>query len=77
MRYAIVIENAGNNLSAYLPDVPGCITTGRTVEEVLANMREALEFHREGLQEDGEELPLPSTPINGLFVEVDDGLPSL
>ena len=52
-KYAIVIEYGENNLSAYVPDLPGCITTGRTVEEIERNIREAIELHREGLQEVG------------------------
>jgi predicted RNase H-like HicB family nuclease len=52
-KYAIVIEQGENNLSAYVPDLPGCITTGRTVEEIECNMREAIELHLEGLREDG------------------------
>jgi predicted RNase H-like HicB family nuclease len=57
-KYAIVIEQGAGNLSAYVPDLPGCITTGRTVEEIERNIREAIELHIEGLQEDGE-LRLP------------------
>lgn len=51
MRYAIVIENAGSNYSAYVPDLPGCVATGGTVEEVEREIREAIEFHLEGLRE--------------------------
>ena len=47
--YAVIIEKANNNYSAYAPDLPGCITTGPTVEETLSNMREAIEFHLEGI----------------------------
>jgi len=52
MRYAVVIERAGNNYSAYVPDLPGCVTTGRTVEETAVEIREAIEFHLAGLRED-------------------------
>jgi predicted RNase H-like HicB family nuclease len=52
MHYAVVIERAGNNYSAYVPDLPGCVATGRTVEEAEAEIREAIEFHLEGLRED-------------------------
>ena len=51
-KYAIVIEQGAGNLSAYVPDLPGCITTGRTVEEIERNIREAIELHIEGLRED-------------------------
>ena len=53
MRYLIVIEEAKNNYSAYLPDVPGCIATGETMEEAKKNITEALAMHLQGLVEDG------------------------
>src|SRR5216684_90905 len=49
-KYAIIIEHGENNLSAYVPDLPGCITTGRTVEQIERNIREAIELHFEGLR---------------------------
>ena len=61
MRYAIIIEKAENNYAAYAPDVPGCAATGATVEETLSQMAEALEFHFEGLNEDNEPIPQPTT----------------
>jgi predicted RNase H-like HicB family nuclease len=62
MRYAVVIEQAAGNLSAYVPDLPGCLTTGQTVEEVTREIAEAIEFHAEGLRLSG--LPiLPPTSI--------------
>ncbi|MGJ5674390.1 MAG: type II toxin-antitoxin system HicB family antitoxin [Nostochopsis sp.] len=57
MRYAIVIERADANYSAYVPDLPGCVATGLTLEEVEEQMREAIVFHLQGLREDG--LPIP------------------
>ena len=65
MQYAIVIETApgSSNYSAYVPDLPGCITTGRTVEEIKRNMQEAIELHIEGLREDGLPVPEPSTQV--------------
>jgi predicted RNase H-like HicB family nuclease len=57
MRYRIIIEKAESNLSAYAPDLPGCVTTGRTVEEILANMREALTLHLRGMARDHEPIP--------------------
>lgn len=59
-KYLIVIEKAGKNFSAYAPDVPGCIATGKTVAEVKQNFKEALEFHLQGLAEDGQEAPGPT-----------------
>ena len=68
MRYAIVIENAGANFSAYVPDLPGCIATGATVEEVEREIREAIEFHIEGVREDGAPVPPPSSAVG--YVEI-------
>ena len=59
MRYAIVIEKADGNYSAYVPDLPGCVATGATVEEVESKIREAIEFHLDGLREDG--MPIPQS----------------
>ena len=58
-KYAVVIERGRDNLSAYVPDLPGCVTTGKTVEEVERNIREAIELHLEGMLEDGEAIPAP------------------
>jgi predicted RNase H-like HicB family nuclease len=69
-RYAIVIEQGPNNLSAYVPDLPGCITTGKTVEEVERNMREAIALHLEGMKEDGEPVPEPSTTVGYVELQV-------
>jgi predicted RNase H-like HicB family nuclease len=68
MRYAIVIEHAESNLSAYVPDLPGLISTGQTVEEVLRNMREAIALHLEGIREDGLPIPEPNSSVE--YVEV-------
>jgi len=67
-RYAVVIESGPNNLSAYVPDLPGCITTGKTVEEIEQNIREAIELHLEGMKEDGEPIPEPTTAVS--YVEL-------
>lgn len=61
MKYLIAIEKGENNFSAYSPDVSGCAATGKTVEETIFNMKEALEFHFEGMLEDGETFPIPNT----------------
>jgi predicted RNase H-like HicB family nuclease len=60
-RYAVVIEHAGSNFSAYIPDLPGCIATGATVEETLREIQEAVSFHIEGMKEDGLPIPDPET----------------
>lgn len=59
MRYAVVIERAGSNFSAYVPDLPGCVATGETVAGVEAEIREAIRFHINGLVEDGIAVPQP------------------
>ena len=61
MRYAIVIEKANGNYSAYVPDMPGCVATGRSVSDIRREIREAIEFHIEGLREDGSPIPEPTT----------------
>jgi predicted RNase H-like HicB family nuclease len=68
MRYAIVIEKAEKNYAAYVPDLPGCITTGSTVEETEQQIREAIEFHLRGMREDG--LPIPEAVSQVDYVEV-------
>ena len=68
MRYAVVIEKASSNYSAYVPDLPGCIATGATVAETEAKIREAIEFHLEGLREDGLPIPSPSSQVE--YVDV-------
>jgi predicted RNase H-like HicB family nuclease len=68
MRYAIVIEKAENNYAAYVPDLPGCVTTGETIEETEQQIREAIEFHIRGLREDGLLIPEPSSKVN--YVDV-------
>jgi predicted RNase H-like HicB family nuclease len=68
MRYAIVIEDAGSNYSAYVPDLPGCVATGVTLKEAEGAITEAIEFHLEGLREDG--LPIPQALSRVEYVEV-------
>jgi predicted RNase H-like HicB family nuclease len=68
LRFLAVVENAGTNFSAYLPDLPGCVATGGTPEETMANMRAAIEMHVEGLRQDGQPIPEPSTIAE--YVEV-------
>ena len=60
MRYAIVIEKAADNYAAYVPDLPGCVSTGKDIKDVENNIREAIRFHIEGLREDRLPVPEPS-----------------
>ena len=60
-KYQIIIEETATGFSAYSPDLPGCASTGHTREEVEANMRDAIQFHIDGLQQEGFEVPEPST----------------
>ena len=68
MRYAIVIDKAGRNFSAYVPDLPGCVATGATIAEIEVAIREAIEFHLDGMREDGEPIPVPSSRVD--YVDV-------
>ncbi len=69
MRYAIVVEKTDNNYSAYVPDLPGCVATGHSIEEVEREIREAIEFHIEGLREDGLPIPQPASTVEYIEVE--------
>ena len=68
MRYAIVIEKGEGNYSAYVPDLPGCVAVGDTIEETEREIREAIEFHLDGMRQDGLEIPEPSSQVN--YVDV-------
>ncbi|WP_447971232.1 type II toxin-antitoxin system HicB family antitoxin [Nitrospira sp. M1] len=68
MRYAIVIEKSLSNYAAYVPDLPGCVATGATIEETETLIREAIVFHLEGLQADGQPIPSSSSQVD--YVEV-------
>lgn len=68
MKYAIVIEKAEGNFSAYVPDLPGCIATGDSIEDAEIQIREAIQFHIEGLLEDGEEIPQPCSRVDYVHV---------
>ena len=68
MRYAVVIETAESNYSAYVPDLPGCVATGATLEATERAIREAIELHLEGMREDGTPIPAPSSRVD--YVEV-------
>ena len=68
MRYAIVIERGEGNYSAYAPDVPGCAAVGDSPDEVKQEFAEALQFHFEGLREEGQPIPPPTSTVD--YVEV-------
>ena len=68
MRYAIVIEKAEDNYAAYVPDLLGCVATGKTIEETEQQIREAIEIHLRGMREDGLPIPEPSSQVE--YVEV-------
>jgi predicted RNase H-like HicB family nuclease len=67
-RYAVVIEKALSNFAGYVPDLPGCIATGATVEETESRLREAIELHLEGMGEDGLPIPEPASVVEYLEV---------
>ena len=68
MRYAIVVEKTEHNYSAYAPDLPGCIATGHTIEEAGNEIRGAIEFHIQGLREDGLLIPPPASIVEYLEI---------
>ena len=61
MRYLVVVEKGPSSYGAHVPDLPGCIAAGETKEEVLTLIREAIEFHLEGLKQDGQPIPTPAS----------------
>lgn len=69
MRYAIVIERAGANYSAYVPDLPGCVATGASPQEVEELLRDAIELHIAGMREDNLPIPAPTSQVEYLDVE--------
>lgn len=68
MRFAIVIERTANNYAAYVPDLPGCIATGVTIEETEREISQAIELHLRGMREDGMPMPQPSVQVD--YVEL-------
>lgn len=68
MRYAVVIEKTEKNYSAYVPDLPGCVATAATLEQIEAEIREAIEFHIEGIREDSMPIPEPVSKVE--YVDV-------
>jgi len=69
-RYTIIIEKAEGNYSAYCPDLPGCVATGSTMEETRRRMKEAIEFHLEGLKKEKVGIPKPSTMAVSIEVAI-------
>jgi len=69
MRYLVVVEEGPKSFGAYVPDLPGCIAAGESRKEVLILIREAIEFHLEGLKEDGHPVPPPSSSSEVVEVE--------
>lgn len=68
MRYAVILEEGEGSFGAYVPDLPGCVAVSETREEVLELIQEAIEFHIEGLREEGQPIPAPSSSIE--YIEV-------
>jgi predicted RNase H-like HicB family nuclease len=68
MRYAIIIEKGKSNYSAHVPDLPGCVATGSTLDDVKANMREAIVLHIEEMRDDGQTVPEPSAEVDHIDV---------
>ncbi len=75
MQYLVLIEKADHNYSAYVPDLPGCVSTGKTIEKTIENIRAAIAFHLEGMAADGDPLP-PQTHVLATSVEVPEYCPA-
>jgi predicted RNase H-like HicB family nuclease len=69
-RYAIVVEKATSNYAAYVPDLPGCVATGATIKETERRLRQAIEVHIKGMQEDGLDVPEPSSVVDYVDVPI-------
>jgi|KBSSwiStaDraftv2_1062776.scaffolds.fasta_scaffold145056_2 predicted RNase H-like HicB family nuclease len=70
-KFLVIVEKGRSNYSSYSPDLPGCIATGKTVEETLGAMRSAIDFHLEGMIENGDEIPIPRS-LNAYVHETDE-----
>ena len=73
MKYTIVIEKTPNNYAAYVPDLPGCVATAGTRDELLEEIKDAIEFHIEGMRQDGETIPEPQATADIVEVAVASG----
>lgn len=69
-KYLVIIEKSENNYSAYSPDLPGCVSTGITLEETLSRMRDAIQFHLEALKKEGLDIPEPSTKVEYIEISI-------
>jgi len=69
-KYPVIIEKAESNYSAYSPDLPGCVSTGTTLKETLSRMRDAIQFHLEGLKKEGLNIPEPSTKVEYIEISI-------
>lgn len=69
-KYAVVFEKASNNWAAYVPDLPGCVTTGRTLDETRRLIADAVEFHIEGMRLHGEHVPEPTSVVETVEIQV-------
>ena len=69
-KYLVIIEKAEGNFSAYSPDLPGCVATGTTIKETLSRMRDAIQFHIEGLKREGLAIPEPSAEIKYIEISI-------
>jgi predicted RNase H-like HicB family nuclease len=69
-KYAVVFERSATGYGAYVPDLPGCVTVGDTLEEAERNIREAIEGHIEVMREHGESVPKPTTTVQEIAVEI-------
>jgi len=68
MKYAVIVEEGDTSFGAHVPDLPGCVAVGETRQEVLGLIQEAIEFHLEGLRQDGQPIPPPSSSVE--YVEI-------
>jgi predicted RNase H-like HicB family nuclease len=68
MRYAVIVEEGETSFGVYVPDLPGCVAVGETKEEALRLIQEAIEFHIEGMRQDGQPIPEPSSSIE--YIEI-------
>lgn len=70
-KFLVIVEKGARNYSAYSPDLPGCIATGKTIEDTLESMRSAIEFHLEGMIENGDVLPVPRS-LSSYVLDTDE-----
>lgn len=69
MRYAVIVEEGESSFGAHVPDLPGCVAVAETKKEVLDLIQEAIEFHLEGLREDGQPIPRPTSSVEYVDVQ--------